>query len=114
MFRVRHECPLLRPRVSESRIHQSDPGVNGPAPCTWHSERENLDQVCRVRGRLARRRLRESARAAVKEGRGGQTYASSHQRKYAQADETDGVPGKQLARPGGGRESARESVKRKS
>src|SRR6266571_3045135 len=114
MFRIRHEYLLLRPGVSESRIHQRDSGINGPAPCTWHSERENVDQVCRVRGCPAWRRLREPACAAVKGGRGGQTNLSPHQRKYAQADETDRVLGKQLARPRRGRESARESVERKS
>ena len=46
---------------------------------SWHPERKNLDQVCRVRGRAARRRLREFARAAVKEGGGGQANLSSHQ-----------------------------------
>src|SRR5213075_1241400 len=106
MFRIRHEYPLLRPGVSESRIH-------GPAPCTWHSERENVDQVCRVRGRLARRRLREPACAAAKKGRGGQTDVSPYQRKYAQADEADCVLGQQLARPDRGRGSPRKSVENK-
>src|SRR5439155_20175081 len=96
MFRVRHECPLLRPRVSESRIHQRDSGVNEPAPCTWHSERENLDQVCRVRGSLAWRRLCESARAAIKAGRSGETDVSPDERKYTEADETDRVSGEYL------------------
>src|SRR5512132_942048 len=110
MFRLRHEYPLLRPGVSESRIHQSDSRINELAPCTWHSERENVDQVCRVRGRIAWRRLREPARAAVKGRRGGQTDLSPHQRNYAKADETDSVLGKQLARPRRGRESAREGI----
>src|SRR4030095_1958879 len=114
MFRVRHEYPLLRPGVSKSRIHQSDSGVNGPAPCTWHSERENVDQVCRVRGRLAKCRLREPARAAVTGGRGGQADVSPHQRKYAEADEIDCILVKQLARRGGVREVPRESVETKN
>src|SRR4029077_10000266 len=114
MLRIRYEYPLLRPGVSESRIHQSDSGINGPAPCAWHSERGNLDQVCRVRGRIARRRLREFARSAVKGRRGGQTDVSPHQREFAEADETDGLFGKQLARPGRGRESAGEGVESKS
>src|SRR4029077_1260997 len=114
MFRVRHDYSLLRPGVPKSRIHQRDSGVNEPAPCTWHSKRENVDQVCRVRERFACRRLRESARAAVKGGRSGQTDVSPHQHKYAEADETDRVFGEYLAGPGCGRESARESVKRTS
>src|SRR5205814_3896060 len=75
---------------------------------------ENVDQVCRARRRLQLRRLRESARAVVKGGRSGQTNLSPHQRKYAEADETDRVLGKQFARPGCGRDSPVESVKRES
>src|SRR4029079_18036321 len=102
MFRVRHEYPVLRPGVSKSRIHQCDSGFNGPASCSWHSERENWDQVCRVRARLAWCRLRESARAAVKRGRGGETDVSPHQCEHAEADEIDRVFGEYLAGTGGG------------
>src|SRR5215831_3956211 len=44
MFRFRHEHPLLRPGVSERKVHRCHSGIDGPAPRARHSKREDLDQ----------------------------------------------------------------------